>query len=354
MKNYIYFLLLIFLEVYQYIFIKLIHWKKGKIKYFGINLIHNKKYISNDGKFKKGLLIFIASIFDAFNLIIAPFSNFSINTKSEKSRLSSFQIISSALICKYAFGFKVKNHHKISLIIIGLLIILFIIIDIIYAFYYRTNKAIFQYFLIIYYNILFSFSSCIEKYLVDANYMNPFFILMLEGVFQLIMALLFTIKINPFNNIRTVYKTFSIGYFIGLIILYIFELASLIIVNIYRIYCNVIYSPMARSLMDYMLNPIVNIINYFMQKEEFYRNILYLIIIEIICFFISIFGCVFNEYIILYCCGLEYETQDVIADRANDTENIYSLNNEKLIDNNDEISDNDNNDSEYSDRNTAI
>ena len=107
-------------------------------------------------------------------IFFAPFSNFSINTKSEKSRLSSFQIISSALICKYAFGFKVKNHHKISLIIIGLLIILFIIIDIIYAFYYRTNKAIFQYFLIIYYNILFSFSSCIEKYLVDANYMNPF------------------------------------------------------------------------------------------------------------------------------------------------------------------------------------
>ena len=31
----------------------------------------------------------------------------------------------------------------------------------------------------------------------------------------------------------------------------------------------------------------------------------------------SFFGCVFNEYIILYCCGLECETQDEIADRAN-------------------------------------
>ena len=30
----------------------------------------------------------------------------------------------------------------------------------------------------------------------------------------------------------------------------------------------------------------------------------------------SFFGCVFNEYIILYCCGLENETQDEIADRA--------------------------------------
>ena len=32
----------------------------------------------------------------------------------------------------------------------------------------------------------------------------------------------------------------------------------------------------------------------------------------------SFFGCVFNEYIILYCFGLEHETQDEIADRAND------------------------------------
>ena len=30
----------------------------------------------------------------------------------------------------------------------------------------------------------------------------------------------------------------------------------------------------------------------------------------------SFFGCVYNEYLILYCCGLELETQDEIADRA--------------------------------------
>ena len=30
----------------------------------------------------------------------------------------------------------------------------------------------------------------------------------------------------------------------------------------------------------------------------------------------SFFGCVFNEYIILYYCGLEHETKDEIADRA--------------------------------------
>ena len=37
---------------------------------------------------------------------------------------------------------------------------------------------------------------------------------------------------------------------------------------------------------------------------------------EIICIVMSFFGCVFNEYIILYYCGLERETKDEIADRA--------------------------------------
>ena len=34
----------------------------------------------------------------------------------------------------------------------------------------------------------------------------------------------------------------------------------------------------------------------------------------------SFFGCVFNEYIILYFCGLELETKDEIVNRAIDSE----------------------------------
>ena len=88
-----------------------------------------------------------------------------------------------------------------------------------------------------------------------------------------------------------------------------------IVVNIYRIYCNVIYSPMARSLIDYFFNPFINIFFYFIE-QEFFKNIYYFVVSEIICCVMSFFGCVFNEYIVLYCCNLELETQDEIADRA--------------------------------------
>ena len=40
-----------------------------------------------------------------------------------------------------------------------------------------------QYFMSLFFYMGYSFNNCIEKYLVDYNYMNPFIILMLEGVF---------------------------------------------------------------------------------------------------------------------------------------------------------------------------
>ena len=63
----------------------------------------------------------------------------------------------------------------------------------------------------------------------------------------------------------------------------------------------------------------------------------------------SFFGCVFNEYIVLYCCGLERETKDEIADRATIPESEKSFNKSELqpIFNNDndneEFDENDNN-----------
>ena len=72
---------------------------------------------------------------------------------------------------------------------------------------------------------------------------------------------------------------------------------------------------MSISLIDYLLNPFIIIYSFFI-INDLYRIIEYFIIMEIICIVMSFFGCVFNEYIILHCCGLERETKDEIADRA--------------------------------------
>ena len=285
--------------------------KKEKTQYFGIKFNKNKG--ARDGKFKKILLVFFAAYFNFYRFIFYAFNrNIYINATMDL-KLTTIQIIISTIIYIYAFEFKFKKHHKISLIIISIFLFLSMSTDIIYIIYYKfrlIKVPVLQYFIALFFYIGYSFNNCIEKYLVDYNYMNPFIILMLEGVFEFIMASISFIIMDPFSPFANI--TGSLGLFIFLFILYTL---LQVIVNIYRIYCNVIYSPMARSLVDYLLNPIINIYTFF-ALGDFYYNVAYFIIIEIISIVISFFGCVFNEYIILYCFGLERETQDKIAERA--------------------------------------
>ena len=321
--------------------------KNHKVKYFGLDIYHQKNVVI-DGKCKKILLIFIASYFNYYNIIVSLFYYIDYIPLSMDLRLSSIQIITSAFICAFSFDFKFKKHHKLSLIVIGICLFLSISHDMFYIIYYRYKNLrvpIFQYFTSLYYYIGFSFNNCIEKYLVDADYMNPFFILMIEGIFQLLMAFLTPIwGYDPFKDFRQEKVQNNLALFIFLFILYIlFQ----IVVNIYRIYCNVIYSPMARSLIDYFLNPFINIYFFFVERKDF-ENVAYFIVTEIFCCTMSFFGCVFNEYIILYCCDLESETQDEIADRGEKPMRQTEL---KLFL---EKENNDENDNEIKDSSTVI
>ena len=296
--------------------------KHEQFKYLGVELLDNHKNVINDGKCKKILLILFASYFSFFNMIIGAFYIMGYIPWSMDLRLSSIQIIASSLICMYIFEFKLKKHHKVSLIIIGCFLFISICIDsslIVYNRYKNIRVPIFQYFLTLYYYIGFSLNNCIEKYLVDIDYMNPFIILMIEGVFQLAMAGIVSIWSPPFEEFKT--KKEIQNNLVLFICLYLLFFIIQIVVNIYRIYCNVIYSPMARSLIDYLLNPLINIYFYFLE-HEFFDNLAYFIVTEFICLVMSFFGCVFNEYIILYFCGLERETQDEIAYRAKNSRTL--------------------------------
>ena len=46
-------------------------------------------------------------------------------------------------------------------------------------------------------------------------------------------------------------------------------------------------------------------------------NLIYLILNFILGFIVSFFGCVYNEFIILFCCGLDHDTHYQITKRAN-------------------------------------
>ena len=108
-------------------------------------------------------------------------------------------------------------------------------------------------------------------------------------------------------------------------------------VNTYKIYCNVIYTPMARSLSDYFMNQFFNIY-YFIFENYFNNNYAYFFISEILCIITNFFCCIYNEYVILFLCGLEYDTKEQIIERSQSVEN----NSTSVIDQlNDDTIDND-------------
>ena len=74
---------------------------------------------------------------------------------------------------------------------------------------------------------------------------------MIEGIFELAMALLSMIWIDPFEGLN---KLKSGEKKTGAIFVFILYTLLQVIVNIYRIYCNVIYSP----IQDYYNNAYFN------------------------------------------------------------------------------------------------
>ena len=85
---------------------------------------------------------------------------------------------------------------------------------------------------------------------------------------------------------------------------------------------------MARTYINYFFNPLFIPYKY-LKKDDFDNNFFYFIINEIISIFMIFFGAVYNEYIILYFCDLEYYTKHEIFQRALERETTYSFEIEK-------------------------
>ena len=313
--------------------------KKKTIKYFGIKLIHNKKRKLSDNYVKIIALIFFAGLFHFIESHILQYLVERRMTISQSLdlRLGSLSTIFSSLICTYALRFKFAKHNKISLIFVGACLFITIISEILFNVGILTTKEIF---FALFYSfcryIFISFVDCIERYLVDYDYLNPFIIITLEGVIGLLFSILnSTQHKHAFGDLENQYKLNNTGRFISLIFLFFLYLLLSAALNVYKIYCNVIYTPMAKSLMEYLLAPLLNIYHLLLDND-FYNNYYYFVECEILCLIIDFFCCVYNEYIILYCCGLEHETKDEITLRALSQEiepSDYILDNDEDDDN---------------------
>ena len=97
--------------------------------------------------------------------------------------------------------------------------------------------------------------------------------------------------------------------------------------NIYRMVTIMLFTPMNKHLADIIINPIYIIYSFSIGDDfindgnpdyfYFFSNIILLIIFDIC-------GLIFNEFLILNCCSLEYDTYQSIFERASLELNNYS------------------------------
>ena len=316
---------------------------KSSSKRFLIKIIVKKKKMNRaDGWIKIIILIFFASFFDFYESIIL---NYIIQGLAEISptidqRLCFIITISSSLICTYALRLKIGRHQVFALIGMGISSGIVIILEIIFKIKGKVlSKLVIAYLLVICHLVFVTFTDVIEKYLIEYDFIDAFILLASEGAFEIVLCSIYSCVENPFKDIKNYHNNEkNKKYFPLLIFLLVLHFAFSAGLNVYRILCNVLYSPMAKSLPAYFLNPIF-ITYYFIFENDFTvgkkRNYIYFIINVIISIFIDLFAFIYNEFFILYCFDLEKETHFGISERSIKTNEMIEMD-LQIIWNNDE------------------
>ena len=306
-----------------------------KIKNKSITLIVTDQYLKAiDSRIKIIFLIFNSALFDFVQFGLSLHTPKFVNvTGSIETRLAGFLTIFDALFYLYVLRFNIYRHQKFSLIGIGICLFL-----IIFSEFFFQDINIFltygQFVLVILLIFVVQFCSAmvdsIEKYLFEYNQLNQFLALMFEGIFGFVLTVIYAFFYNPFDDIVAMKKNNSTGNFVLLILALILYLILSGVKNAFRVTTTKIYSPMTTTFMDYILNPFyltydfASGLDYFTNGEINYAYFILNLILSII---ISFLGCVYNEFLILFCFGLERDTYNQITKRSFTEQELITLNN---------------------------
>ena len=161
------------------------------------------KYKSNNNKLGLQLLLLANSFFVLGEFVISTFCflQFADLSRSLDIRLKSILTFWSAFFCYFLLKMPVVKHQKCSLIIIFVCLSLIIILEgIVYTIYNKNSISKFIKIIGLYF-IKYMFSAILEvnqKYLLDYEFLNPFYILMIEGIYGFIFTFIFNIiVVNP-------------------------------------------------------------------------------------------------------------------------------------------------------------
>jgi len=296
------------------------------------SIILERKLKTIDGSCKIMFLIFCAGLMDFVQFVLSLYTpKFKNISSSIGSRLGGFLTIVDALYYYFVLRFPILRHQFVSLCGIGFCLIIIIITEFIFQ---EVNISISYFKLFILYLLTFIQKFCrammdsTEKYLFEYNNINPFYGLLYEGLIGVILSLIYGIFENPIYYIRMYQKT-STKQFSILIVLLIFYMILSGLKNSFRVQTIKIFSPMTKTFIDYVLNPLYLTI-YFAINEDFLtkrkKNYAYFFINFFLAFFIIFFCLIYNEFIIIYYCGLERDTYLEVSNRGNLIDkNIYEF-----------------------------
>ena len=345
-------------------------FKKNKkiIENNNLNLVSinkKRKFIIKKYSYKLGLiplflLICLTTFFDLISYLVWIFV--STYNKFEPFlvmdlKYKIFQLFLATICCKLILNRPIYQHHKFSIKVSFIFVAIIFILDFIILINcegFNTKNYFLTLFFLILANLLFAIHETLEKYLMDEIYINPFDLLRLEGLIEIIFAFPFfylylyvSCKVKKeedngnnhfnycnysFSNIMEYFKFIFDFNFINLIfvffnfIIFIFECS---LVNIYRVLNTKNFSPMYRAISDSLMMPIIMII-YFIFFTTRNENLYYLcFVFDFFMYIPIIFSClVFNEIFILEFWNLSYNTYDKISERAKIQEivNLEDLN----------------------------
>lgn len=299
---------------------------KPKTDHYHLPILSTKDRFlkQKDGPIKIIFLIFICAFDDFLQFFLYFHLSKFINISTTLGpRLYAIYTIIIALLYYYTLKFPLYRHHFFSLFMIGICLILVITFEFIFQeiniflSYVEFLLALFIVFMIILCKVTLVLT---EKYLYEFDNYDPFKALLYEGIFGLVLLIIYLIFNNPFKSLLLIYEKNSKSNFaIFIIALFIYVILSGG-KNSFRMITTKIFTPMTTTFIDYFLNP-VYMIYYFCVNEDFIKSngekkITQFIINLILSFCISFFGGVYNEFIILFFCELERDTHDQVKLRA--------------------------------------
>ena len=309
------------------------YFKKNKginSKFMGIKIIQTPSKVirKRDNYFIILIFIFLAALFDFLDFANKTFY-IQEDIVEDKflnlySRLKGILIICSAILCYYILKIPIYKHQKFSLLIIFVCLLIVIIIECLIKFQTYLVKILLLMFLG---QIFLSFRDVIEKYLLDYNFINPYQILRFEGFFGLIMtSICFFVIEEPFDKLIKSYDTWQNQQTIYILLLTIFFIFYFLLSgskNVYRLLTNKVYSPTTTSLSEALFAPLLITIDIFHFDKSNTKGIIYIVINLVISIIMIFTSLVYNEFLVLNCCKLEYNTHYNISNRADESVNIF-------------------------------